>query len=46
MYRGYFITVEKDSNGRSEWVAYSRGSLVACERSKERLFEVVDAMLK
>ncbi len=45
MYRGVSIsTYKNEMNGRTYWVAYSRGSLIACERSKEQLFEAVDAL--
>jgi len=44
MYRGYYITVERDSNGRSEWVAYDRGSLIA-SGSKSYVFAVIDGLM-
>jgi len=44
MYRGYFITTERDSNGIVEWVAYHNSKLVAYG-SKSHVFSVIDGIL-
>lgn len=45
MYRGYFITTERDSNGRLEWAAYHNSKLIAYG-SKSYVFSVIDGMFK
>lgn len=39
MYRGFTISIVG-----GYWVAMDRGSVIACERSKEAMFEAVDAL--
>ncbi len=39
MYRGFTISIVG-----GYWVAMDRGSVIACEQSKEAMFEAVDAL--